>query len=169
MTFRTGIPLSKQTLHRNILDTYLNSNCQFSINVLQCKNYPNSSHKYAGRVLKQLSYVDRKKTISQKMPINWDNLAREGAANVRKYFREKKGEMVLAGDEFFQQYHSGSSKVLVPKGTKRIGSATKLGNTKKGYTIMDTMVLEGSQLLIPTFIFNGKYLFHITFLLFITN
>ena len=101
LTFIIGIPLSKQTLYRNILDTYLDNNCQFLINVLQCKNYLNSLHKYAGRVLKQLSYIDRKKTISQKIPVNWDNLVREGAADVRKYFREKKVEVVLAGDEFF--------------------------------------------------------------------
>ena len=63
---------------------------------------------------------------------------------MRKFFREKKVEVVLAGDEFFQQYHSGTSKVLVPKGTKRIDSSTKLGNTKEGCTIMVTIVLEGS-------------------------
>ena len=151
--------MSKQTLYRNILDTYLDSNCQFSTNVLHCKNYPNSLHKYTSRVLKQLGYVDRKKTISQKIPVNWDNLAREGAAQVRKFFREKKVKVVLARDEFFQQYHSGTSKVLVPKGTKRIGSSTKLGNTKEGCVIMVTMVLEGSRLLIPTIIFNSKIYF----------
>ena len=41
------------------------------------------------------------KTMSQKIPINWDNLASKGAVNVRKYFREKKVELVLARDEFF--------------------------------------------------------------------
>ena len=57
----------------------------------------------------------------------------------------------------------------MPKVIKRVGSATKLGNTKEGCTIMVTMVLEGSSLLIPTIAFNGNYLFCIIFLLFITN
>ena len=55
-----------------------------------------------GRVLKQLGCVDRKKIISQKTPVNWDNMAREGAAEIRNNFREKEVEVALAGDEFFQ-------------------------------------------------------------------
>ena len=55
---------------------------------------------------------------------------------MRKLFREKKVEVVLAGDKLFQQYHSGTSKVLVSKGTKRICSSTKLSNTKEECTIM---------------------------------
>jgi len=120
-------------------------------------------------VLKQLGHVDRKKTTSQKIPVNWDNIAREGAANVRKFFKDNKVEVVLAGDEFFQQCHGEHSKVLVPRGTKRVGAATKLGNTKEGCTVMVTMVLEGSRLLTPTITFNGDYLFCITLLLFATN
>jgi len=129
------------------------------MNVLQCKNYPNSLHKYVGRVLKQIGYADRKKTISQKIPMNWDTIAREGARDVRKFFRDKKVDVVLAGDEFFQQFHSDCGKVIVPRGTKRVGSATKLGDTKEGCTIMVTMALEGSKLLAPTIIFNGNYAF----------
>lgn len=156
-SWKEGIPLTKLTLYRLILDKFLESNCQFSMNVLQCKNYPNSLHKYVGRVLKQIGYADRKKTISQKIPMNWDTIAREGARDVRKFFRDKKVDVVLAGDEFFQQFHSDCGKVIVPRGTKRVGSATKLGDTKEGCTIMVTMALEGSKLLAPTIIFNGVF------------
>ena len=76
---------------------------------------------------------------------------------------EKEVEVVLAGDEFFQQCHAESVKVLVPKGVKRVGSATKLGNAKEGYTSVVTMALEGSSLLQPTVVFNGNYLFYITY------
>ena len=110
--------MPKPALCRLILDNYLNNNCHFSANVLQCANYPNSLHKYVGRVLKQIGYVDRKKTISQKIPMNWDTIARQGAANIRKLFWEKKVDVVLAGDEFFQQFHAESGKVLVPRGIK---------------------------------------------------
>ena len=57
----------------------------------------------------------------------------------------------------------------MPRGTKRVGAATKLGKTKEGCTVMVTMVLEGSRLLMPTIMFNGNYLFYITLLLFMTN
>ena len=56
-----------------------------------------------------------KKSTSQKEAVSWDNAAREGAAEVRKHFREKKVEMVLAGDEFFQQYHAESGQVFSPE------------------------------------------------------
>ena len=164
-----GVPLTKQALCSDTLDEHLDSKSEFPTNVLQSKNYPNTFHKCTSRVLKQLGYVDRKKTTSQKTPVNWDNIAREGAANVRKFFKDNKVEVVLAGDEFFQQHHGEHSKVLVPRGTKRVGAATKLGNTKEGCTVMVTMVLEGSRLLMPTIVFNGNYLFYIALLLFITN
>ena len=168
-TLCTGVPLSKQTLCSNMLDEHLDSNSPFSTNVLQSKNYPNTFYKHTSRVLKQRGYLDRKKTTSQKTPVNWDNIAREGAANVRKFFKDKKVEVLLAGDEFFQQHHGEHSKVLVPRGTKRVGASTKLGDTKEGCTVMVTMVLEGSRLLTPTITFNGDCLFCITFLLFTTN
>ena len=57
----------------------------------------------------------------------------------------------------------------MPKGTKEVGSAAKLGITKELCTIMVTMVLEEIHLLIPAIIFNGNSLFYITFLLFILN
>ena len=84
-------------------------------------------------------------------------MAREGAAEIRKNFREKEVEVVLARDEFFQQYHAESGKVLVPKGIKRVGSATKLGNAKEGRATMVAMVFEGSSLLTPTVALNGDY------------
>ena len=97
------------------------------------------------------------------MPVNWGNMAREEDTEVRKYFREKKVEVVLAGDEFFQQYHVDSGKVLVPKCIRRVASGTKLGNTKEGCTMMVTIVLEGSRLLIHTIMFNGNYVFYINY------
>ena len=74
--------MSKQTLCSNMLNEHPESQSQFTINVLQSKNYPNTFHKHTSRVLKQLGYVDRKNYVT-KIPVNWDNIAREGAANVR--------------------------------------------------------------------------------------
>ena len=81
-TLCAGVPLSKQKLNSNTLDECLESKSQFSINVLQSKNYPNTFYEHTSRVLKQLGHVDRKKTMSQKTLVNWVNVAREGAANV---------------------------------------------------------------------------------------
>ena len=40
--------------------------------------------------------------------------------------------------------------MLVPKATRRVGPAEKLGNEKEGCTIVTTMMLEASAILKPT-------------------
>ena len=109
------------------------------------------------------------KTISQKTPVNYDNLARGRVASARKYFREKKAEVVLERDEFFVQYHSGLRKVLASKGAKYVGSAIRLGDAKERHAMMITIVLEGSCLLTLTIVFNSNYLFNIIIALLETN
>ena len=52
--------------------------------------------------------------------------------------------MVCSMDEFFINFHCAGKSVLVPKGTKRVGSAQKLGNEKEGCTVVTTMILEAS-------------------------
>ena len=55
--------------------------------------------------------------------------------------------------------------MLVPKGTKRVGSATKLGNEKEGCAVVVAMTLEASVVLKPTIMLTGvihlhSYVFH---------
>ena len=78
--------------------------------------------------------------------------------------------MVCSMDEFFINFHCAGKSVLVPKGTKRVGSAQKLGNEKEGCTVVTAMMLEASSVLKPTIIFTGmihlySYILHKTNLL----
>ena len=72
------------------------------------------------------------------MPLNWDTIAREGA---QVKFKEVEVEVVCSMDEFFNNWHCVGKVALVPKGTKRVSSAQKLGNDKEGCTVVTTMAL----------------------------
>ena len=78
--------------------------------------------------------------------------------------------MVCSMDEFKVNYHCAGKSVLVPKGTRRVGSAGKLCNEKEGCTVVTTMMLEASSVLKPTIAFTGvihlhSYILHKTNLL----
>ena len=64
-------------------------------------------------------------------------------------------EVVWSMDEFFINFYCAGKSVLVPKGTKRVGSAQKLGNEKEGCTVVTTMMPEDSSVLKPTIMFTG--------------
>lgn len=61
----------------------------------------------------------------------------------------------MAGDETFICFHERNSRLLVPSGEKRVGSAAEL-NEKEGCTLMVTMDMLPSSLLRPFIIFTGK-------------
>jgi len=63
---------------------------------------------------------------------------------------------VIAADETFLRFHESSSKVLAPKGAKRVGMALKC-NEKEGCTLMVSMEMISSQLLPPFVIFKKKF------------
>ena len=112
------------------------------------------------RSLAKIGFVDRKKSIAKKTPFNWDTIVRESAHDIRDAFKEAGVEVVCSMDEFFNHFHCGGNSVLVPKGTKRVGSATKLGNEKEGCTVVVTMTLEASVVLKPTIVFAGMIDIH---------
>ena len=62
----------------------------------------------------------------------------------------------MAADETFIRFHERNSRILVPSGEKRVGSAAKF-NEKEGCTLMVTMDLLSSSLLRPFIIFTGKF------------
>ena len=61
-------------------------------------------------------------------------------------------------DETFILFYPGKDKVLVPKGTKRVGSLVPVENDKKGVTLAVTASsLHSSQLLPPFIIDTGSF------------
>ena len=108
------------------------------------------------RSLQRINFTDRKATISQQIPIDWKDQAREGAAQIVKTFREKNVGAVMAADETFIRFHKHNTRILVPSGEKRVGTAAKF-KEKEGCTLMVTMDVLSSSLLRPFIIFTGKF------------
>ena len=59
--------------------------------------------------------------------------------------------------DFHSFLYPGKDKVLVPKGTKRVGSLVPVENDKKGVTLEVTASLLSSQLLPPFIIDTGSF------------
>ena len=80
---------------------------------------------FVTRTLEYFNFCSRKSTVSQSIPRNWRELAIAGALRIRKSFREKDVQVVIAADETFLRFHEASSTVVAPKGAKRVGTAMK--------------------------------------------
>ena len=66
-----GNPLSKDGLYNSIISRYMHQKCKFSKTILHSTNYPNSLQKFVHRTLNHLNFATRKKSISQKIPLDW--------------------------------------------------------------------------------------------------
>ena len=106
--------------------------------------------------LVQLRWESPKSSIAQKVPDNWKELALVGAERVRTLFLKEKVEVVLAADETFLKFHEKDDNLLVPRGVKRVGTASKI-DEKDGCTLMVTMDMASSQLTTPFIIFRGTF------------
>ena len=143
----SGVSLNKAMLYSKIKEKYYNSQCIFSEHMLHGTSYPNALHVFVKRSIDKLGFADKKKSIAQKIPLNWGTIAREGAQEVRDKFKEVGVETVCYMDEFFNNWHCAGKPVLVPTGAKRVGSAQQLGNEKEGCTVVTTMMQEASAVL----------------------
>ena len=68
---------------------------------------------------------------------------------------EEDVDIVLSADETFLKFHERSGTLLVPSGSKRVGSSATYDD-KDGCTLMVTMDMISSQLLNPLIIFSGE-------------
>ena len=152
--WKSGQPITKSEVHIQCMKKFTEGD--FFENILDKAGNTNHFYVFLKRSLKRINFTNRKATISQHIPIDWKDRAREGAARVVKTFREKNVGAVMAADETFIRFHERNSRILVPSGEKRVGSAAKF-NEKEGCTLMVTMDLLSSSLLRPFIIFTGKF------------
>jgi hypothetical protein len=109
------------------------------------------------RALDKIGFVSRLTTVSQKIPKDWRSQTEAGAKRIRERLKEENVDVIIASDETFLKFHETSSTVLAPKGARRIGSAHKIVDEKKGCTVMVSMDMFASQLLPPLIIFTGVF------------
>lgn len=137
----------------------------------------NSLNKYVARILQTRGWSTRLGTISQSVPIDWLDAARNNTQRIRDKFRDEKVEVVINCDEVCRTYtyailpfhiytvfiqtfvlfHSRSNNFIVPKGTHRVGTSTQVHNEKIGITVMVSAEFRSSSLLPPFIIFTGEY------------
>ena len=152
--WKSGQPITKSEVRIQCMKKFTEGD--FFVNILDKAGNTNPFYVFLKRSLQRINFTDRKATISQQIPIDWKDRAREGAARVVKTFREKNVGAVMAADETFIRFHERNSRILVLSSEKRVGSAAKF-NEKEGCTLMVTMDLLSSSLLRPFIIFTGKF------------
>ena len=97
-----------------------------------------------------------KKSITQKVPVNWKPLALQGAERVRRLFASEGEWYIINADETFLHFHEVSGRYIVPKGEEHVGIASKMSE-KDGCTLMVSMEWRTSSLIMPFMIFNGGF------------
>jgi hypothetical protein len=90
------------------------------------------------------------------VPTHWIEIARTTSLRIRQAATDLNVDNVLNADETFIQFYS-SDRVLVPTGTRRVGTLVPAENAKKGVTLMVTASLLSSTLLLPFIIYSGEF------------
>lgn len=108
------------------------------------------------RALKTLGYSIRKRTISQKVPKNWAEVAMLDSARICEVMKERGVTVLLNADETFVKFYPEDSKVIAVKGAKRVGSTVD-ADQKLGCTVMVTMEYFTSSLLPPFIVLEAKH------------
>ena len=119
---------------------------------------PGSLRTWTRRVISRSQFSERVNTISQKVPVKWADIARGQSLLICKTAIELRVDNVFNMDETFILFYPGKDKVLVPKGTKQVGSLVPVENDKKGVTLAVTASsLLSSELLPPFIIDTGSF------------
>ena len=103
---------------------------------------------WLARVLKRKGWVLRKKTVSQKIPANWVELAQVDALRISEQMKAAGVEVLLNADETFVKFYPAEDRVVAPKGSQRVGSNIE-EDEKAGCTVMVTMEFFSSTLVDP--------------------
>jgi len=108
------------------------------------------------RLLDRIGYSSRIGTISQKVPVAWFTLATSRSASIRKAALDLNVDDVCNMDKTYVLFHY-SDRVLVPIGTRRVGTLVPVANEKRGVTLAVTASLRSSCLLAPFIIDTGEF------------
>ena len=107
-------------------------------------------------MLKKNGWTLRKKTVSQKIPNNWVEIARADSARICELMKVAGVEVLINSDEMFVQFYPADDRVVAPKGAHRVGSNIE-EDTKVGCTLMVGMECFSSTLLDPFVVMVAKH------------
>ena len=116
------------------------------------------------RLLKRIGFSSRKETVSQKIPNDWKEQSVAFSQNILKYFRDNNIDVVVCADQTFVRYLLAKEELLVPTGTRRVGTTVQSADERKGVTLMLSAFVRRNDdvdkittgLLPPFIVYNGK-------------
>ena len=95
------------------------------------------------------------KTVSQKIPANWVELAQVDALRISEQMKAAGVEVLLNADETLVKFYPAEDRVVAPKGSQRVGSNIE-EDEKAGCTVMVTMEFFTSTLVDPFIVLTAK-------------
>ena len=113
-------------------------------------------------MLARIGFSSRKETVSQKIPDNWEEQSRAFSKHALSYFHMNKVDVICCADQTFIKYLLAKEHLLVPTGTRRVGTGIESPDERKGITLMLTAYVNcvngvlKSGVLPPFMVFNGK-------------
>ena len=119
---------------------------------------------WMSRLLHRMGFSSRKETVSQKIPDDWKEQSIAFSKETLNFFREKNVDVVVCADQTFLRFLLAKEELLVPTGTRRVGTTVTGPDERKGVTLMlSAFINKGDNgrvgktgLLPPFFVFNGK-------------
>ena len=118
-----------------------------------CKSHASNLSGWITRTLKALNFADRKRTVSQKVPGDWFDVAILFNNEVKELL--VCCDVIVNADQTFLNFYVESQRVIAKKGAKRVGG-NKQADEKAGCTLMVTADLKSSELLNPFLVLTGK-------------
>jgi hypothetical protein len=90
----------------------------------------NTVQKFLHRSLKKHKFSIHKNSISQSVPVDWQQKAEENTSRIRTLFRKENVDVVINADETFALFHMLDDHLIVPTGIKRVGTAAQVYGAK---------------------------------------
>ena len=151
-----GDPISRPELYMELEEAFTDGTPLFSQFLDPEKdNTGQQKAKWLSNTLARQGWSIRKRTVSQKVPENWFELAIECSEDILEQCEAAGIEHLVNADQTFMNFYHESEKVIAPRGAKRVGG-NKQVDEKAGCTLMVTADLLNSKLLKPFIVLNGK-------------
>jgi hypothetical protein len=160
--WESGNPISKPELFISLMREFgpHDKNEKFVPNqfcstfALHSGNITSALSQWVSRRLQASHWSIRAESVSQKVPVNWFELALTASAAIKVELKDV--EVLINADEVFVQFYARDTDFIVPTGTKRVGSNIA-SDAKKGCTYMASCEMFSSQVFPPFIVMTGTH------------
>lgn len=133
--WNSGDPCSREHVYQYLRRT-LSTSSDFFKSFLAAGTPAAKRAGWLSSVMARANLAVRKQSVSQKVPDDWDALARRWTAETVQQFKDFGVEIIVNADQTFLTFVHESKYVIAPKGAKRVGGIVNPGDDKTGCTWM---------------------------------